>query len=153
MVKDRKTPEDDIERLAERVWDRGREKIQDRSDFEAVFLGYMVNEGRASKSKKLRDAVFNKIVELHPGKVFKGRLHANGEREKVFSKLAVKPTQQEFDTFGFVKGRVVKVRQTHYYAQGRRRVVFRDIRGRFARIKPPPPTQAVPVSVVRADEQ
>lgn len=132
----RKTPEDDYERLAERIWKRGRGKIKNKADFVSVYTSYL-KDVDAKDNKALREAVFGKLQSDHP-KV-SSSLVSKKERVEVFVEAGKRPSPGEFKFQGFIRGRQVAVRRTKYrrvYASGRvvEPVVYRDRKGRFAKV-------------------
>jgi len=131
MVRKRKTIEDDYERLAERIHQRGRGKIRNKADFLSVYDSYMKDSG-ARNNIDLRNKSFNLYKTQHP-KVT-GSLVSNKERVKVFRQAGSKPSKEEFDIVGRVNGRTTYIRETRIkLANGRVKRIYRDTKGRFAR--------------------
>lgn len=136
MVTKRITPEDDVNRLAERLWERSRGKMQTRTDFDTVFDTYLTQDGQdltPRQKRTLRQQVFDSIRRKH--KNVKDRRVKNEERERVFEAAAVKPSPKEFDTLGTSGGRRVYARRTILrFKDGTQRVVYRDRKGRFVKV-------------------
>jgi len=136
MVKKRKTLEEDIDRLAERVWQRGREKITNRTDFNAVYDSYMTGVPHADKMK---EKVFSKLQARHKISDSQGR---NKARRQVFKQLGVQPprTKKEGPSYSFLartkRNKTVWARKTKITVRGKERVVLRSVDGRFVRPLP-----------------
>ena len=130
-MRKRKTLEDDFERLAERIWQRGRGKIKNKADFIAVYNSYLRESG-AKDNIELREKTFNTITKRHK---ISPAITTTKERAKVFVKAGNKPSKQEFDTLGTIKGRRVYARETRTKRNGKEFRAFRDERGRFVKVK------------------
>ena len=128
----KETYDDDIDRLAERIWTRGRGKIKNKADFLSVYNGYMRDTGQL-RNKELQEKVFDSIRGTHD---VSSAITTKKERVKVFREAGTKPSPAEFDTAGSVGGKIVKVRLTHYHHKkfNRQVWVYRDKKGRFAKV-------------------
>ena len=133
MVKKRKTLEDDIERLQERIWRRGRGKIKNKADFLAVYRSYL-KDNDAKANVALQESVFSNMQSKHKG--ISSAVTTKKERAKAFVKAGQKPSAAEFDTIGYQKrgGRQVYARRTKYRYKNREVIVFRDKKGRFVHV-------------------
>jgi len=128
-VKKRTTPEDDYDRLAERIWRRGGGRIKNQADFISVFDSYM-RESDQKSNKSLIQGVFERIQKKHP-KV-SSSLFTEKARVEAFVKAGGKPSAAEFNVLRLSKGRRVYARRTKLVDRwGIERVVFRDKKGRF----------------------
>jgi len=117
MVK-RVTPEEDIDRLAERLRRFSREKI-DEENFDEIFDDYMealTPEQDTLLRRKVRQKL--RLERIPKRKVRKAR----------------KPRQQ-FPQVGKVKKKIVFARQTQHKLKGKTVTVFRDRKGRFVKVK------------------
>ena len=138
-VKKRVTPDEDYDRLAERVWRRADQKgikIHNQADFISVFETYM-KDSNVKGNTTLRDNVFKKIQARHD---VSSSLFTSKERVEVFVKVAEKPGPKEFTYAGTRKGARVFARRTTYRKVLRdgtvkNPIVFRDKKGRFVSVK------------------
>lgn len=132
----RTTPEDDIDRLAERVWRRGKGKIQNRADFNRVYDTYMSEKTAhgAGSNTELKDSVFKSLQRSH--RSVSSSTATTQKRLKVFGEVAKRPSDLEFNVLGKVKGRTVYARATRIKRKdGREPVVYRDRKGHFVSVK------------------
>lgn len=143
MVLRRKTPEDDIDRLAERIWQRGRGRIRNKADFLSVYSAYLY-DNQARDNRDLRDAVFGRLRKKHP-KV-STVVVTRRDRVEAFREAGMRPAASEFSFVGKVRGKTVyarrgKVRRAYkvkgepYRVVFREFVVYRDKKGRFVKVK------------------
>ena len=128
----RTTSEEDYQRLAERVWRRGRGKIKNKADFISVYEGYMVNSSVKGDSD-LRESVFGSIQKSHSG--VSSSIVTKKERVKAFVGAGKKPSAAEFEFPGVQKGRRVYSRRTKFRRGVREFTVYRDKKGRFVSVK------------------
>ena len=138
MPTKRTTPEDDINRLAERIWQRGRGKIRNRDDFDAVFDSYLTQGGKGlSKQQRqdLKDSTFKKIQKRHSG-VSAERGKDTTQRKELFASAGRVPSKEEYSIPGKVGKRTVFLRRTiiTFKKSGKQRTVYRDSKGHFGRI-------------------
>lgn len=132
-AKKRITPDEDLDRLAERVWRRGRGKIRNKADFIAVYEGYMGGSNVRGRDD-VREGTFEKLAKKHP-KV-KREVFTKRERVEAFVSAGRKPAPSEFDFPGVIKGRRVFARRTKFKKPGGgEQTVFRDKKGRFVSVK------------------
>ena len=131
MVTKRTTPEDDYDRLAERVWQRGRGKIKNKADFIAVYDTYM-KESNIPRDRGVREKVFGRIQRQHK---VSPAIQITKKRLGVFVKAGEKPSPAEFNILGTSKGRRVYVRRTIIKYKGSSKTVYRDKKGRFAKVQ------------------
>lgn len=128
----RRTLEDDVDRLAERIWDSGHHLIQDGEDFNNVFDNYLI-EVNEKQDTTLRKKVFDALRRKHPGVSTKGE-HLSEKKKKEFTTRVLK--RKEFTYIGKSGKRVVMARRTILQVKGKERVVYRDMKGRFVKITP-----------------
>lgn len=138
MPTKRATPEDDIDRLAERIWMRGRGKIYNRDDFDAVFDGYLTQGDKRltpEQRTELRNRTFNKLQKRHSG-VSSSRGKDTPQRKKLFKSAGRVPSKGEYSHPGKVRGRTVFLRRTIivYKKTGKQATVYRDDKGRFGKL-------------------
>lgn len=133
MVKQRKTPEEDVDRLQERIWRRGRGKIKNKADFLSVYYGYMKNSPQKN-DVDLQDKVFGNMQQRHKG--LSSDIVGKRDRLKLFKRAGKTPSAKEFNTIGYQKkgGRQVYARRTVYKYKSRQITVFRDKKGRFVHV-------------------
>ena len=131
MSQKRKTPEDDIDRLAERIWQRGRGKIHNKADFLAVYSSYL-KDNQARDNIELSEGAFKSIQRSH--KNVSSSVKTKRERMEVFVRAGEKPSPKEFSVVGKSKGRTVFARRTKYLSKGKEITIFRDKKGRFVRV-------------------
>lgn len=138
MPQKRTTPEDDIDRLAERVWQRGRGKIRNRDDFDAVFDSYLTQGGKGLTKQQrldLRDSTFSKIQKRHSG-VSSERGKDTSQRKELFASAGRVPSREEYVHPGKVGKRTAFLRRTiiTFKKSGKQRTVYRDSKGHFGRM-------------------
>lgn len=134
MPKKRATPEDDVNRLAERIWQRGRGKITTIEDFNAVYDSYMTSQGQSLTAEQkglLKKKVYKRVVTKHHLDVRHGK---NKQRQALFARAGLKPSPAEFSILGRARKRTVYLRRTHYTTKrGKYVTAYRDQKGRFGR--------------------
>jgi len=130
-IKKRITKEEDIDRLAERVWNKGRKNIRNKADYYSVWDGYF-KDNVGGDNKELRDRVFEKMQRRHP-KV-SSSIDTKKDRVKVFREAGSTPLPADFSFRGLSAGRPVSARKTWMVVKGVRKVVFRDKLGRFVKV-------------------
>ena len=136
QVKKRVTPEEDYDRLAERVWQRGGGKIKNKADYMSVYAGYMRDSGQKD-NVDLREGVFGRIQKRHD---VSSSIVTKKERVEIFNKAGMRPSDKEFTFLGVSKGKPVYARSTRVRrvlktGEVRNPVVFRDKKGRFVSVK------------------
>ena len=125
------TAEEDFNRLAEKIKNRGRGKITSRADFDAVYNSYM-REGKIESRRGLRESTWDAYKKLNPN--VRGRERKeNITRSQVFTEFGKIPAKSEFNNEGFSKGRRVLIRQNTKKKKDGVKRVYRDKRGRFAK--------------------
>ena len=129
-MRKRKTIEDDIDRLEERIWRRGRGKIRNQADFIGVYDSYL-KDSSAGLDQKLRNKVFSRMRQKHKG--ISAKVKINAERMELFELAGTIPSKKEFDIIGSQKGRKVYARRTKFKFKDKERTVFRDSKGRFVK--------------------
>jgi len=129
----RKTLEDDVDRLAERVWGRGHEKIRTKADFNAVYDSYLSGVS-AKDNKVLREKVFKSMKRSHRN--VSDVLSTTRERVRKYREAGSKPAPGEFRYAAVSGGRSVFARETYMVVKGVKKRVYRDRKGRFARAVP-----------------
>lgn len=140
-VKKRVTPAWELDRLAERVWSRGRNRIRSKGDFLAVWDGFFKG-GVGGDNVALREDVFERVKRAHPLKV-SDSVVASADRVEKFREAGGKPLRQDFSfraTVYVKKDKMVVpvyARATWVEFRGVRRKVFRDERGRYAKVVVP----------------
>lgn len=163
MVKRRKTPEDDIFRLAERVFRLGG--IIDKETFDLAFDNTIGMPMTGGQDTDLRKDVFKVVVSNHPDEVRSSSLlkDAKGksfekDRDKTAKRIVTSQDEyvrqgarnvdldeydtkrgkrilkEDFDIAGRIKGKVVFARKTFVTINQKQVPRFRDRLGRFARI-------------------
>ena len=130
-TKKRVTPEDDYDRLAERIWRRGRGKIKNKADFISVYETYM-NDSNVKGNAGIRESVFDRVQAKHK---VSSSIVTKKERVDAFREVARKPGSAEFEFLGLSRGRRVYARRTVLVRGGRQRVTYRDKKGRFVSVK------------------
>lgn len=120
------TPEEDVDRLSERVWNWAHGNIADKEDFDAVFDDYM-GEMNHKQETKLRSEVWEKLSG-------KRRLRQKPKRRHKVRKTEKRPTHK-FKSVGKVKRKVVYARRDYVFIKGKKRTIFRDKQGRFVSTK------------------
>lgn len=124
MVKRRKTPETDVERLAERIYNFYGDTITDKDSFDNAFDEY-ISELTQGQDKKLRKDVYKEYKKNYI-KV----------RERPRRKIKVKPKiKRELTVLGKVKRTIVYAEPTSVVIKGREVRKFRDRYGRFVKVK------------------
>ena len=131
------TPEDDYNRLAERIWNRGRGRIRTREDYDAVFSTYMKDSRlHGQTALSVSDRVFRKVERKHGLEKYRGmtRTEDAAQREIALGKLAAMPSKNEFEFRGYSGKRQAYLRRTVFEYRGRTVTVYRDSKGRFGRL-------------------
>ena len=134
----RVTPEDDVERLAERIWNEYGNEIEDIDSFNKYFNKYMGTMNEKQESK-LRKSVFKKVSEEHKS-VVEERLHPKaGRTPKEAGILEDKRKKREYTHLRYVKNKVVYASEETltYKLKTKKitRIIYRDRFGRFTSIK------------------
>ena len=148
----RKTPEDDMERLAENLWNEYGDKIEDVDSFNLYYDKYLTNDYTTDLTKAqdttLRKKVFDAIKEKHksvlrervirrgkPREKFpkvNGKTMIDGDREARILKISKKP---KYIYLRYVKNKVVYARKEilKFTIKGKkyRKIIYRERYGRF----------------------
>lgn len=127
----RVTPEDDYVRLAERLWNYSAGSIKDEDTFDRAYDSYMGEF--AGKNKELKKKVFKKLTESHTDV-----LRTRGTKKRELTRreqVELKQKKYNYDYPAYSKFRVVYARKTSVTIRGKKRVVYRDRNGRYARVK------------------
>jgi len=135
-VKKRVTPEEDYDRLAERIWQRGRGKIRNKADFISVYAGYMRDSGQRDNAA-LREGVFGRIQKRHD---VSSSIVTKKDRVDIFNQAGMRPSSAEFSFLGVVKGKPVyarsmRIKRVLKDGSVKSPVVYRDKKGRFVSVK------------------
>ena len=122
------TTEEDVERLSERVWRHGGYSIRDEDQFKTVFKDYMDGD-ITGKQEKLMSNTWDYTAVKHnlpTGKQW---------RPSKDMDIRSKP-KKDFDFIGTIgkKHKVVRVRKTSYKRENKTVIVYRDEKGRFAKL-------------------
>lgn len=158
-------PLEELDRLSERIWADAQGNIIDRDSFDDAFEDYIGEGAKVTEKQLtlLRPKVFKRIVANHPeisrGRLFrkaKGKDFARDKAKKarvvVTDKkeyvkrtaprvdlkdydMPVKRRKPQFNVLGRVGGRVVYARRTFVIVSGKRRLRYRDSKGRFVSVK------------------
>lgn len=157
----RVTPEQEFDRLAERIYNEHGENIVDRDTFDVFFNRYMGSEDITRKRDVvLREKTFDYYAKNHSG-VSTERIHeeAGGKNlavdmaktaktivtdKKQYRKLGAgkvdlkgydtKPKfKKKLDVTARVKGKIVYATQDTVIIKGHKITVYRDRKGRFAK--------------------
>lgn len=137
MVNKRITPEDDFKRLAERINSNqvkliGR-AIVDKSDFEKAFDEYM-DDVELTKSTRLKmlnrsfDFFVDKKAEI--GVVIRRRRMTERQDDIIEERIK----KRDFVFPGTSGEQVVFARKDSFVFKGKKRIVFRDAKGRFVSV-------------------
>ena len=128
----RKTTDDDIKRLAERVF-RQSPHMQDEDDFNNAFQKYMDVDLTAGQ-EKLKKQVFRAVTERHSSILTAGKPKASKKamQRKAERRREVRAFQNSFDVAGRVGGKVAFLRKT---TDRRGHTHYRDSKGRFGTTK------------------
>ena len=97
----RKTPTDDVERLAERIWQFSGGRIIDRESFDYAFDKYLEDEDlNRSQDSKLRngcfDALRQKRMFIKKGSVFKKAKGKSYSRDIATTAKTIVTTEKEY---------------------------------------------------------
>lgn len=160
----RTTSQDEIDRMAERIFTSQRTNIFDRVSFDVAFsLEFSVSDrGMTEKQKTFRDKVFRNFKNSHPSLIpkqseLKEFKKAGGgdfikDRQKTAKRIA--RTKKEYEKLGAkksdfkgidtrpkdfsvpsrVRGRIVYSERVIIARNRKRVVVYRDSKGRFASV-------------------
>jgi len=131
MSRPRKTPEEDVDRLAERIWRHGNGNIKDINTFEEVFKSYMPVGLSYKQQQALKKETFKAIRNKHSN-VSEKRVTKIPKTEKVLER-------RKFVFRGYSKGKLVDATQTYVVytnkktGQQKKMIRYRDRKGRFVR--------------------
>lgn len=160
----RKTPEEDYDRLAERIQNEYGRYIKDKESFEVAYEKYLddLPEDHNLFNKDIRDKIFDKIASskklLTKENLFREAGGKDLQRDRMQDAKKIVKTKKEyrqqganrvdlegydtkqafnarFNKAGRIHGRVVYVRQDAIKVKNRSQTVYRDRRGRFASLK------------------
>ncbi len=100
----RTTPEDDVERLSERVWRDAGGTIRDKATFDSAFDSYMDGDLNPKQDKQLRNRTFDKVISNHPS-VSRRSIHADArgkdfERDRKTTAKRVVTSKRDYKKFG-----------------------------------------------------
>lgn len=155
------TPEDDVDRLAERVWNWSGKNIQSREDFEQAYFDYLGEDLTDKQMRKLKNQTWDRILFKHLG----GGKNLKQDRKKTSQTIArnvqeykklgaqnsdlsgldtknarkisrkqktrIRQREYNFKSIGRIKGKVVYARRTIIFVKGKKQARFRDRKGRF----------------------
>lgn len=149
----RRTPEDDEDRIMERLRNFHRNNISDRETFDYSFnrLFDMHEKELTAKQRKLRDSVFDRYsskYNIPKESEFRKAGGKDFERDKQRQAKRVVTTRKEYeksgasnvdlkgyDTPSRIKRKVVYARKDYVTIRGRKIAVYRDRKGRFASVR------------------
>lgn len=137
----RKTTNEEIERVAERIFNSGK-LIRDRNDFNRVFAKNIAGTDLTAAQKEFRENVFSRYEKQHPEvKVPEERkkiARKSGLSKKEFEKIEKKfrnidiPARERTKKGTF---RVVFAEKTSVIINKKSVVRYRDAKGRFASVR------------------
>lgn len=130
----RETPEEDVERLAEKIYNEARGKIIDEDNFDEQFNKYM-GTIKGATGTKLRKKVFENMIETHP--LITPKITPTPKKE--VKKLPIERVKPKFQYLRYVKNKIVYARkETLIYKIKKKeitRLIYRDRFGRFTSTK------------------
>lgn len=130
----RETPEDDVERLAEKIYNEYGNKIEDIDSFNKYFNKYM-GTMKGATGTKLRKKVFENMIETHPLIIPK----ITPTSKKEVKKLPIEKVKPKFQYLRYVKNKIVYARkETLIYKIKKKeitRIIYRGKLGRFTSSK------------------
>ena len=134
----RETPEEDVERLAEKIYNESRGNIVDIDSFNEQFDEYM-GELKGNTGTTLRKKVFTKMIDEHKSIVAE-RLHPKkGRPKKETEILEDKRVKPKFVYLRYSKNKVVYAREEKLVYKIKKkeikRIIYRDRFGRFTSSK------------------
>ena len=134
----RTTPEEDIDRLAENLWNTYGENIEDIDSYNKYFDEYM-GELTHKQDTKLRKKVFENVRERHKSVVPERLERKVGRPTKGTEILEDKRVKPKFVHLRYVKNKVVYAREDKltYIIKEKEitRIIYRDRFGRFTSSK------------------
>ena len=134
----RETPEEDIERLSERIWNEYGAEIEDIDSFNKYFNKYMGTMSEKQKSK-LRVSVFKEISEEHKSVVREVLKPKKGRPKTETEILEDKRVKPKFTYLRYSKNKVVYAREDKVTYKIKKkeiiRTIYRDRFGRFTSSK------------------
>lgn len=154
MTKKRVTPEEDVERLQENLWNTYGDKIIDADTFNEYYDKYLTNDFTTdlttNQDKQLRKEVFNLITLEHKSVITERGLQRAGKERKNFPKIngkivadgdreagiiIKKEAKPKFTHLRYIKNKIVYARETEITFKIKdkeyTRIVYRDRLGRF----------------------
>ena len=127
----RKTPVEEEERVAERIYNEFREDIGNRDEFEKSFSRLIETSKKDMTVSQLEfmDSAFKKYVDKYALPIAEKRLKKEGriERAAIEARRLTIPAK--------IKGKVVFSQEIKIKIRGREYIKFRDRKGRFASVK------------------
>lgn len=136
MVKDMSAYIDDADRIAETIFQLDyKGQIKNADDFNKFFDEYLGNNGvELRQSNQFRDMTFESFVENHPERItepedFKERKKPVVKEQKI---------KREFNILGKVGKQIVFLRKDFIEVNGKKRVQYKDRRGRIGKPKNKP---------------
>jgi hypothetical protein len=130
----RRTPPDDIDRLAENYWTRHKGKVRTKEDFEKSYNDYIAENYDPENDflKRAKNSVWNILISDPKYKVEKvTTIEAKPVKRGKPRQFTVE--KRVLDTPAKVKQSIVYSSKDQIKRKGRSVFIFRDGRGRFAR--------------------
>ena len=137
MAKKRVTLEEDMDRLAENLFNKFGDKITDRSSFSQLYDAYMEGEDTADELKPKAFKAYVKFLARGKKRLTEVR---KLKTKEVVTETFIKDKQfrrevYEFKVVGKVKGRIVFSRPSSFKIKGKVVTRFIDRKGRFVSVK------------------
>ena len=134
----RETPEEDVERLAEKIWNESKGDIADIDSFNEYFDEYM-GDLKGDTGTKLRKKVFTKVMDEHKSVVAERLKPKAGRPPKEAEILEDKRVKPKFIYLRYVKHKIVYAKKEKLIYKIKKkeitRVIYRDRLGRFTSSK------------------
>lgn len=134
----RETPEEDIDRLAENLWNNYGDDIEDIDSFNEYYDKYM-GEMTKKQETKLRKKVFEILTEEHKSVVKEVLKPKKGRPPKETEILEDKRVKPKFIYLKYSKDKVVYAREEKLIYEIKEkeitRIIYRDRFGRFTSSK------------------
>jgi hypothetical protein len=139
MAKRRKTPEDDFERLAERMYSqRFAGQISDKETFDNAWNSYFKGEHpKASLKKRVFETLVDKY-DVSPERVSPERKELRKAVKKVKKEKISRAKPDEFEFIGRQRGRVAYARRIEIIFMGKTAVRFIDAKGHYVSVRREP---------------
>ena len=137
MAVKRKTPIEDMERLAENLFNKFGDKINSKETFSQFYDSYMYGEVSADA---LKPKVFAKYVRQAAKRAVPLKDVKRLKTKEVVKEFRptdgkVKVVKQEFKTVGRIRGKIVFARVSKFKIKGKPITRFIDRKGRFVSVK------------------